>query len=246
MTLTVGVVLLLGVAALLVGVAKTAIGGLGSIAVAIFASVMPTRESTAAILLLLITGDVVAVWRYHTGADWALLRRLIPAVLPGLALGALFLRVVDDDVLRRSIGALLLVLAVVQLGLRWRGPSLESVGSSRGAAVGTGLAAGFTTMTANAAGPVMTLYLVAQGVEKARFLGTSAIFFLGVNLCKLPFSAALGLFTAPTVLAALALVPLVLLGAWLGIHVARRLSQRRFDDAVLAATAVSAVALLVR
>ena len=65
---------------------------------------MPARESTAAILLLLIVGDIVAVWHYRRDADLSLLKRLIPAVLPGLVLGALFLAVVDDTVLRRSIG----------------------------------------------------------------------------------------------------------------------------------------------
>lgn len=238
--------LLLVVAALLIGYAKTAIGGLASISVAIFASVMPARESTAAILLLLITGDVVAVWHYRREADWGLLRRLIPAVLPGLALGAAFLAVVDDLVLRRSIGVLLLVLAALQLALRWRSPDSARVGSSRTAAVGTGVAAGFTTMTANAAGPVTTLYLVAQGVEKLRFLGTSALLFFVVNLCKLPFSFALGLFGPHTVRRTLLLIPFVLVGAWVGLRTVRRLSQERFDQAVLAASAVAALALIVR
>lgn len=156
--------LLLVVAALLIGYAKTAVGGLASISVAIFASVMPARESTAAILLLLITG----------------------------------------------------------------------------------VAAGFATMTANAAGPVTTLYLVAQGVEKLRFLGTSALLFFGVNLCKLPLSLGLGLFGPHTVRRTLLLAPFVLIGAWAGLRTVRRLSQARFDQAVLAASAVAAVALIVR
>jgi uncharacterized membrane protein YfcA len=238
--------LLLVVAALLIGYAKTAIGGLASLSVAIFASVMPARESTAAILLLLITGDVVAVWHYRREADWSLLRRLIPAVLPGLLLGAAFLAVVDDLVLRRSIGVLLLVLAALQLLLRWRSPDVGTVGSSRAAAIGTGVAAGFTTMTANAAGPVTTLYLVAQGVEKLRFLGTSALLFFGVNLCKLPLSFGLGLFGPHTVRRTLLLAPFVLVGAWVGLRTVRRLSQARFDQAVLAASAVAALALIVR
>jgi len=238
--------LLLVVAALLIGYAKTAIGGLASISVAIFASVMPARESTAAILLLLIIGDVVAVWHYRSEADWGLLRRLIPAVLPGLALGAAFLAVVDDTVLRRSIGMLLLVLAALQLALRWRSPDVGRIGRSRSAAIGTGIAAGFTTMTANAAGPVTTLYLVAQGVEKLRFLGTSALLFFGVNLCKLPFSVGLGLFGPHTVQRTLLLAPFVLLGAWAGLRTVRRLSQARFDQSVLVASAVAAVALIVR
>lgn len=238
--------LLLGVAALLIGYAKTSIGGLASISIAIFASVMPARESTAAILLLLIVGDVVAVWHYRRHADLGLLRRLIPAVLPGLVLGSLFLAVVDDGVLRRSIGVLLLAMAALQLVLRWRSPDPDAVGTSRTAAVGTGLGAGFATMTANAAGAVMTLYLVAQGVEKRRFLGTAAVFFFGVNLCKVPFSAGLGLFSTTTLVRTALLAPVVVLGAWAGLHTARRLSQARFDQAVLAATVVSAVALVLR
>ena len=112
--------------------------------------------------------------------------------------------------------------------------------------LGTGLAAGFVTMTANAAGAVMTLYLVARGVGKQRFLGTSAVFFLGVNLCKVPFSAGLGLFSTGTLARTALLAPVVVLGAWAGLHSARRLSQARFDQAVLAATVVSALALVLR
>lgn len=244
--MTVTTLVLLGVAALLVGFAKTAIGGVGSIAVAIFALVLPTKESTAAILLLLLVGDVVAVWHYRRDADLGLLKRLIPAVLPGLALGALFLAWVDDTTLRRAIGGLLLVLAALQLVLTWRSPDTARVGASKAAAIGTGAAAGFATMTANAAGPVMTLYLVAQGVEKRRFLGTSAIFFFGVNLCKVPFSVGLGLFSVDTFWRTALLAPLVLVGTWIGLHTARRLSQTRFDQAVLAATVVSALALVIR
>jgi uncharacterized protein len=242
--------LLFAVAALVVGYSKTSIGGLATISVAIFASLMPARESTAALLLILIVGDLVAVWHYRHDCDWALLRRLIPAVLPGLLLGALFLAVVDDTVLRRSIGAMLLALAGIQLWLRTRGEAtgaaVRSRAHSRTASLVAGLAAGFTTMTANAAGGVMTLYFTAQGVRKMRFLGTGACLFLGVNLCKLPLSAALGLFTGDALRRTVLLAPLVLLGAWAGLHTARRLSQTRFDVAVLAATALSALALLVR
>ena len=241
---------LFAVAALVVGFSKTSIGGLATVSVAIFASLMPARESTAALLLVLIIGDLFAVWHYRHECDWGILRRLIPAVLPGLGLGAVFLAFVDDLVLRRSIGAMLLALALLQLWLTTRGGDRSEVlrahAHSRPASLVAGLAAGFATMTANAAGGVTTLYLTAQGVRKMRFLGTGACFFLGVNLCKLPLSAGLGLFTAGTLTRTLLLAPLVVLGAWAGLHAARRLSQARFDRAVLAATVLSALALLVR
>ena len=267
---------LLGAAALLIGISKTSVGGLAAIAVAVFASVMPAKESTAAVLLLLLTGDVVAVARYRRGADWGLLRRLLPSVLPGLALGAVFLWFVSDTVVRRSIGGLIAVMVIVQLWQRRRGGMTAAAGGGGGgadadsatgaggipevggsgtpvsraehplAAVAAGVLAGFATMTANAAGAVMTLYLLAMRVEKMRFIGTSAWFFLIVNVSKLPFSASLGLFPAETLKLSAMLAPLVLVGTWLGILLLQRLSQLTFERAALAGSVVAAVALLVR
>ncbi|MGA8209595.1 MAG: sulfite exporter TauE/SafE family protein [Nocardioidaceae bacterium] len=239
---------MLGVAALLVGLAKTSVGGLATIAVALAAGVMPARESTAALLLLLLVGDVVAVSIYRRDGDWRLLARLVPAVLPGLVVGSLVLAVVDDQLLRRGIGALLICLVALQLGLSLRPVPGGAPGSapSRSRASAAGLAAGFTTMVANAGGPVMTLYLVAQRVDKRRFLGTASWFFLGVNLCKLPFSVGLGLVDRTMVVSTVALAPVVVLGGIAGALVVRRMGQRTFDVAVLAASGLSGLALLVR
>ena len=160
--MSLGVALALGVAAVVIGFSKTALGGLAVVSVAIFATVLPARQSTGAILAVLLVGDLVAIWHYRHDCDWHLVRQLVPTVLPGLALGALFLHVVDDIWLRRSIGALLLVMVGLQLALRAR-PSASRWAAARGGGLATGLGAGFATMTANAAGAVMTLYLVARG-----------------------------------------------------------------------------------
>lgn len=237
--------LVLCLAALVVGFAKTAIGGLGTVAVALYAGVLPARESTAALLLLLLVGDVVAVSKYRHDCDWTLLRHLIPGVVPGIVAGTLVLGAVDDATLRRGIGVVILLLVGLQLALRK--PVVGEAGSGWPwpARLGSGVAAGFTTMVANAGGPVMTLYLVGQGVDKRRFLGTAAWFFFGVNLCKVPFSIGLGLVNRDMLVRTAVLVPLVLVGAFIGIRVARRLHQSWFDVAVLTASAISAVALIV-
>ncbi len=240
-----GVALLMGLAALVIGFSKTSLGGLAVISIAIFATVLPAKESTAAVLVLLIVGDLVAVTHYRHDADWSLIRRLLPAVLPGLVLGSVFLRVVSDDALRRGIGAVLLVLLLVQLLVKWRDEAPASTSREHPAAAwiaGTG--AGFATMTANAAGAVMTLYLSASGVEKRRFIGTNAWFFLIVNLVKVPFSVGLGLMHWPDLARAGLLAPIILAGGIVGYATARRISQRRFDVSVLLASAVAAAALL--
>jgi uncharacterized membrane protein YfcA len=231
--------------ALIIGYSKTALGGLGAVAVAIFATVLPARQSTAAILMVLIVGDVIACWHYRHDADWSLIRRLLPAVLPGLLLGTFFLGAVSDDALRRSIGAVLLVLLLLQLWVKSRTsdePSL--VHRRRLASWGAGSGMGFATMTANAAGSVMTLYLSAAGIDKRRFVGTNAWFFLIVNLVKVPFSVALGLLHVADVGRAVVLSPVVLVGGLLGYATVRLISQRTFDLAVLLASALAAASLL--
>ena len=83
--------------------------------------------------------------------------------------------------------------------------------------VSTGATAGFATMTANAAGPVTTIYLIRAGLPMLRMIGTGAWFYLVVNLAKVPFSAGLGLITPTSLVRDALLVPALLLGAALGI-----------------------------
>lgn len=239
-------VLLFVVAAFVIGYSKTALGGLAVVSVAIFASVLPARQSTAAVLLLLIVGDLVAISIYRRDADWSLIRRLLPAVLPGLLLGTLFLRVVDDATLRRSIGAILLVLVGLQLWLRVRGGVRDDGHEHPAAAWAAGAAAGFATMTANAAGAVTTLYLSAAGIDKRRFVGTNAWFFFVVNLAKLPFSVGLGLLHWADVVRALWLAPAIVGGGLLGRWSIARMSQASFDVLVLLASGLAASALVFR
>ena len=58
--LTPGLIAILVACALMCGLAKTALPGLACIPVAILAAVMPTRPSTALMLLMLLTGDLLA------------------------------------------------------------------------------------------------------------------------------------------------------------------------------------------
>ena len=105
-------------AAVLTGLAKTAVPGLASIAVALYALVLPAKESTGVMLVLLLVGDVLAVWSYRRDADFRMLRRLVPAVLAGVGAGALFLHLASNDSTRRLIGAVLLLLVAITLAQR--------------------------------------------------------------------------------------------------------------------------------
>jgi uncharacterized membrane protein YfcA len=238
--------LLLGLAALLVGFVKTAIPGGGILPVAIFAAVLPARTSTAALLLLLIVGDVFALIAYRRHAHWPTLLRLAPAVVAGLLIGFAFLALGDDQIVRRAIGVILLVMIAVTLWRRSRKGRADASSADHGfvAASVYGSLAGFTTMVANAAGPVMSMYFLAKRTPVQVFLGTSAWFFAIVNVFKVPFLAGIGLIDVQTLLMDAAFVPLVVVGAFVGLWLARRIKQQVFDRIVIVLTLVGAVYLL--
>lgn len=284
MTLTTWLVLAL--VALSVGVSKSALPGLSTLGVALIATVMPAKESTGLLLLLLLCGDLVAVSSYWRQADWRLLSRMLLPVLGGVLVGVVFLARVDDLVMRRTIGGVLLALLAVR-AVRWfvdrrsarraeRDAAQDGSGDAGAAdtaaadaadmpvAVGAsvpagepaaqrphlgvgsvyGTLAGFTTMVANAGGPVMSLYLLSVGATKLRFMGTAACFFFATNLVKLPFSIGLSLVTVDTLRTALVLVPLVLLGAAIGRRLLRSIDQKLFERLVIGLTITASLFLL--
>lgn len=235
----------LAIGAMSVGITKTALPGLGTVSVALFAAVLPAKASTAALLLVLIVGDMFALWRYRRHADWPTLLRLVPAVLVGLALGAVFLAFASDVSVRRVIGVCLLVLIAFTVWRRFRPTATEfTERGARFARVGYGTLGGFITLVANAGGAVIGLYLIAARFQVLAFLGTSAWFFAVINVTKVPVLAGLGLITADTLLLVLLLIPAVVLGAFIGFRVARVIKQRVFEWIVIGGTVVGALYLL--
>ncbi|MBM7057097.1 MULTISPECIES: sulfite exporter TauE/SafE family protein [Streptomyces] len=253
----------LAAASTLVGFSKTAVSGANTISLAVFAAVLPARESTGVLLPILIVGDLLAVLVYRRHAHWPTLLRLFPAVAVGVVAGTVFLLWADDAAVRTSIGAILLFMTGVTL---WRRRLAEKVaqgedetateedetateseagsGTGRTAARGYGVLGGFTTMVANAGGPVMSLYLLSAGFRKLGFLGTSAWFFLILNVSKVPFSVGLGLIDARSLLLDACLVLFVLPGAYLGRVCVDRINQKVFDRIVIGATVVGGLQLL--
>ncbi|MFJ4629854.1 sulfite exporter TauE/SafE family protein [Streptomyces sp. NPDC088847] len=245
----------LAAAALLVGFSKTAVSGANTVSLAIFAAVLPARASTGVLLPILIVGDVLAVLTYRRHAHWPTLWRLFPAVAAGVVIGTLFLVWADDAVVRTSIGAILLFMAGITLWRRRKADAGAEAGdepdsvtsrSGRAKARSYGVLGGFTTMVANAGGPVMSMYLLSAGFRKLGFLGTSAFFFLIVNVTKVPFSVGLGLIDGHSLLLDASLAAFVVPGALIGKWAVNRINQRLFEQLVIAATIIGGLQLLLR
>lgn len=234
-------------AAAFTGLAKTALPGLATVSVALFAAVLPARESTAVLLLLLLLGDLMAVWIYVKTIDWRRLLKLVPWVLIGVVAGAAFLTWSDNKVMRVAIGIILLVLTSLTLLVMQR-TSQQTLDRAfaRPAASGLyGTLGGFTTMAANSGGPVMALYFIASGFDVKRFLGTQAWFFFIVNVIKLPLSAGIGLINEQTLKLDVLLAPVVIIAGLIGKKIVRHIDQKLFNRIIIVLTIISSAYLLI-
>jgi uncharacterized membrane protein YfcA len=98
---------------------------------------------------------------------------------------------------------------------------------------------------ANAAGPVMIIYLLAAGLPKVEFVGTTAWFFFIINWIKVPFRAKLQLMTLESIKLNLMMLPLIALGALIGILVLKRIKQKWFRIVVQILAAAAAIKLII-
>ena len=237
---------ILAVSALLVGVNKSGIPGLGMLPVILLAVAFELNPgfATGVMLLMICAGDIFAVSYYRKNADWKIVVRLLPYTMLGLVLGFVTLRFLHrPEHLRIMIGWIILLLAAVHL-VRVAFFKHAAVPSHWAFSAIVGLTAGFTTQVANAAGPVMALYLLSMKLPKDRYVGTCAWFFMIMNWTKLPVFCFEGRVTTSVLYAVLPMLPLILIGAALGVLFVKRAPQRFFEVVIEIIVIVSAVKLL--
>lgn len=231
--------LLGGFSAFILGAAKTGIPGSGTIAIPLMVlTVGDARFAAAWTAPILTTGDIFAVsyWRRH--ADVRKLFGLIPWVVVGMVAGSFALNL-NEHILRRIVAGIvgaMLVLYVAQrrgwLGHAHRGAFLFGIGT------------GFATVVANAAGPVMNMYLLTRRLPKEQFVATGAWFFFVVNIVKVPVYIWFGLFSVESLIFDAMMVPVVVAGGLVGLWLIHRVPQRVFESVVIVLTIVSLYFLL--
>ena len=235
----------LALGAFITGLAKTGVPGLGVLAVPLFAYALPAKASTGALLPLLLFADVISVAYFRKHASWPHLWKLFPWVFLGILTGCYALHRMDDRQVSRLIGGILLGMISINFWRRYSANDLASaVPHTAWFTALTGIIAGFATMMANAAGPVMSLYMLAIQMPKMALIGTGAWFFMLVNATKVPFSVQLGLITPQSLLLDALLILPIIPGVLLGPIFLRRIDQARFEITVLMLAVVAAIKLL--
>jgi uncharacterized membrane protein YfcA len=109
-----------------------------------------------------------------------------------------------------------------------------------------GILGGFATMIGNVAGPIFAIYLLAMHLPKNSFIGTGAWFFLIVNFSKFPLHIFVWkTINLDTLTLDLMLLPAIAFGAFAGIKLVQKISEKLYRTAVIIVTALSAFLLLI-
>jgi uncharacterized membrane protein YfcA len=226
------------VAAFCIGMSKAGFSGISLVSVWLMTEIHGAA-STGIVLPLLIAADLAVYPAFRRHGAWKPVWKLLPATLVGLAAGWWLLHEIlrhesADALARRTIGGCILAMVLLQALRVWKPTAMERLANSRAFGTAAGAAGGVTTMLANAAGPVIQLYLLSRGIPKMELLGIGARFFLLVNLLKVPLlSGSLSLITAATLWENAKCLPAIFAGIWAGKWLVERVSQGVFEAMVI-------------
>lgn len=238
------VVLLACLGAFCLGISKTGFPGLAIVNVLIIAELFGAKNSVGIILPMLVVCDLLVLplfWKYAT---WKQIWPLVP-VTAATIIGAYFLLdAIDDLTARRVIGIIILFMLILQLVREFKKEFLEHLPDSRIFRWASCLMIGISTMLANAAGPVYSIYALVHKMKKETFLGVGARFFLLVNIFKLPFLGQLELINPESLKLNLWLIPALIAGILLGRKLIHLVPQRTFEILLYAFSGIAGIRLL--
>lgn len=230
--------------ALCLGVSKTGFPGLAIINVLLIAELFGAKNSVGIILPMLIACDVLVYPLFRKYASWKMVWPLVPVTLTAVVGAWLLLDALDEQTARRVIGFIILFMLVLQLVREFHREFLEHLPDSRLFRWFSCLLIGVSTMLANAAGPVYSIWALVHRMKKEDFLGVGARFFLLVNLFKVPFLGHLELINSESLHLNALLLPALISGILLGKGLIHLIPQRTFEILLYGFSALAAIRLL--
>lgn len=236
---------ILALSALFIGMSKTGVQGITLLAVPYMAMAFGAKESTGIILPMLCLADIIAVAYYKRIADWKVVAKLLPTAIFGFFVAIFVDKLIPTNEFRQLMGWTLVLALVVMIWSEVFGKENKWMKKWWYVAI-FGLLGGFTTMIGNAAGPVMSVYLLSMRKEKMEYIGINAWFFLVVNFLKIPLQIFVWEnISVSTISLNLLMLPFIVLGAWLGIRIVKLFPEKAFRKFIQIVTILSVIMMLV-
>ena len=239
-----GIAIVLSVA-LFLGMAKTGVHGAGLLSVPLLAIAFGGKISSGLMLPMLVIADVFGVWYYHRHASFTHLRILFPWAALGIMAGSWAGNYIQEDVFRNIMAITIFASLIVMVWLEFGGK--EKIPDTIYFAAIAGFLGGFTSMIGNLAGTIMVVYFLSMKLPKNIFIGTSAWFFLVVNWFKVPFHVWVWhTINTDSWILALSLTPAIIVGAFAGVFLVKKMSEQVYRWFIVGMTAVAAVVMVLK
>lgn len=240
--------------AMCIGLSKGAFPGMASLAIGLYAHVFEPSESLGIILAILFLANIVAVIIFRRSADWMCIARLMPAAVLGIVVGYFFLLWIPTNHIGQFIGIMLLLMASIHAYRQYRSSdsslNLDSEFSGKPiqyfsfAAFVIGFLSGFSSMVANAAGPITIIYLLSIRLEKFRFIATMAWLYLILNAFKIPFHVSLGNINAFSLKLSAILAVVAIATVLVSPFIVKHVPQRIFNCITWAFVVIASLKLI--
>ena len=238
-------------AVIVMGIAKSGFGGgVGILAVPLIANAMPADRALGVMLPILIIADLFAGYQHRKEQSWPHLRPALLGGVVGIGLGTVLLFMLIDGsnktessenvgaVLSVFVGSICLLMVAVQV-YRLSGGKVPNLPGNKPTGVSVGAAAGFTSMLAHAAGPIMSIYWLDQRMGKRLLTGSLVLYFFLINTLKLPSYLALGWITWGSLKESAMFALFVPIGSLLGIVMHHRIPEKPFTAVMYAGAAIA-------
>lgn len=205
--------------------------GAGLIAVGSLALLFPDMQDVVVLLLLVnLPAELWVVWRSRDEIRWRPILGLGVGIAVGIPLGTWFLKTGDTTLILKFLGGFLVAVGLVFLIL----PAGGRRHPHPATAPPTGMLSGVLTGLFGTGGPPLIIWYHLSAGTKAAFRGNLMTIFLMMTFVRVPSYVVGGLVTVPRLWSSLAVMPAVLVGAWLGNRLHLNISEKRFRTLVSA------------
>ena len=179
------------------------------------------------------------IWVNRASIDYRVARWFVAGALPASVLGAVLFANAPAGILARGLGIFLLLVVVYR-----HSPASQMRIGPRGF-LGVGAGQGFLSALFGGAGPFGAPFFLAYGLVRNAFIGTVALAMVAINFVKIAVYSSYSLLDGRALTIALGIGLIMVVGAYVGGVLVRRISDRAFVCSVEAVMVAAGVVLIV-
>lgn len=229
-------------AAAFAGALVSGLGGFGGsfIIVIVLTPVVGAKAVIPLIAVYAICANISRVFIYWRTIAWQPAIQFTLASLPGIYLGARFLKEIPETVFLGFLGTVLILILPVRRFLKRTSfqPGIKTI-------VGLGLAFGFMSGTAAGSGMLVIAFFNSIGLSGPLLLGTDAVIGLANALSRSGTFYSMGLLDQRLILLGLFMGLITFPGTWVASRLVRLMGTKAHDQLIEALIAISGCVFIV-